>query len=106
MHHGCKYIKCYSGLLNYHKLRKLRLTTGYYRHYVGLPKSSKIRYQSVSSVILGNISVFPDVLHGAEPHLKKLQEITTDSLVNDVLWKDFGSDNGRMERFYFICGFI
>jgi len=32
--------------------------------------------------------VSPLVLYGAEAHLRKLQEITTDSLVNDVLWKE------------------
>ena len=32
--------------------------------------------------------ISPFLLHGAEPHLKKLQEITTDSLVNEVLWKE------------------
>ena len=32
--------------------------------------------------------VSPFLLHGAEVHLKKLQEITTDSLINEVLWKE------------------
>ena len=32
--------------------------------------------------------VSPLLLYGAEAHLKKLQEITTDSLVNEVVWKE------------------
>ena len=32
--------------------------------------------------------ISPFLLYGAEAHLRKLQEITTDSLVNEVLWKD------------------
>ena len=32
--------------------------------------------------------VSPFVFYGAEAHLKKLQEITTDSLVNDTLWEE------------------
>ena len=32
--------------------------------------------------------ISPFVLYGAEAHLKKLQEISTDFLVNDILWKD------------------
>ena len=32
--------------------------------------------------------ISPFLLYGAEAHLKKLQEITTDSLVNEVPWKE------------------
>ena len=32
--------------------------------------------------------ISPFLLYGAEAHLKKLQEITNDSLVNVILWKE------------------
>ena len=32
--------------------------------------------------------ISPFLLYGAEAHLRKLQEITNDSLVNVVLWKE------------------
>ena len=32
--------------------------------------------------------VSPLVLYGAEAHLKRLQEISTDYLVNEILWKE------------------
>jgi hypothetical protein len=32
--------------------------------------------------------ISPLLLYGAEVHFSKLQEITTDSLVNEVLWKE------------------
>ena len=32
--------------------------------------------------------ISPFLLYGAESHLRKLHEITFDSLVNEVLWKE------------------
>ena len=32
--------------------------------------------------------ISPFLLYGAEAHLRKLQEITTDSIVDEVLWKE------------------
>ena len=49
----------YESMTNYSNCDWLHRSTG---HYVDQLKRSKIRYHSVTSVILGNISVFPDVL--------------------------------------------
>jgi hypothetical protein len=32
--------------------------------------------------------VSPFLLYGGEAHLRRLQEMTTDSVVNEVLWKE------------------
>ena len=51
--------------------------------------------------------ISPFVLYGAEAHLKKLQEITTDSLVNEVLWEEMlGSILDEWREFTIYVRFI
>ena len=75
-----------------------------YRHYVALRKSSKIRYQSVISVILGNISVFPD----AHPPLLTLTTSSIILLVTDSQQKPNGPKSFRfyVNKFGYLIDFL
>ena len=51
-----------------------------------LNKNQLIHSERQSTFLMTVISPF--VLYGAEPHLKRLQEMTADYLVNENLWKE------------------
>ena len=51
-----------------------------------LNRNRSVHPERPRTVLMTVISPF--LLYGAEAHLRRLQEITTDSVVNEVLWKE------------------